>query len=132
MKKIIFIFSILGFGFLISLLTGCATVVEGTTQKISIVTPPTTNATCSLSNNKGKWVVDKTPGTVMIHKSGSDLIVACRKPGYQTAQIKVKPHMQPAMLGNIILGGIIGVIVDAADGAGYYYPSTIKVLMQQE
>ena len=34
--------------------------------------------------------------------------------------------------GNVLFGGLIGVGVDAADGAAYDYPSDIKVAMEKK
>ena len=112
---------------LASLLTGCASIVNGTSQSVSVETPPVTHATCSLTNHKGKWFIPETPGSVTVHRSYDDLIVQCQKPGYLPVTQKVKSHTKAMAFGNAIFGGAIGVGVDVADGAAYNYPAQISV-----
>lgn len=110
-----------------SLLTGCASIVDGTHQSISVETVPISGASCSLKNDKGKWFVRNTPGSVTVHKSYHNLQVICHKLGYNSAQLSVKSHTKAMAFGNILLGGGIGAGVDASDGAAYNYPALIKV-----
>lgn len=126
-KRLMYMCS-LGLGF--SLMTGCASIVDGTHQSVSVLTPPTTGATCALTNDKGKWFVNKTPGSVTIHQSYRDLSVACQKQGYQNATTNVKSHAKPMIAGNALFGGVVGAGVDAADGAAYKYPNVINVPMR--
>lgn len=112
-------------GFSVSLLSGCASIVSGTNQSISVVTPPTTGAMCSLSNNKGNWFINKTPGSVTVHQSYNDLNVSCNKKGYLPASQKVKSKTKAMAFGNAIFGGVIGAGVDVASGAAYKYPPVV-------
>ena len=123
MQKIAIIFAALGFSFL----TSCASVVNGTHQTISVLTPPVQGAQCVLENNKGKWYLSNTPSSVVVHRSYKNLIVSCKKSGYSSATVAFKSKTKPAALGNILLGGAIGAGVDMANGAAYEYPLEIKV-----
>src|SRR3978361_19553 len=49
-------------------LSGCATLVKGTTQSISVATPPVTGATCTLTSSEGTWYIT-TPGSVTVHQN---------------------------------------------------------------
>ena len=109
------------------LLTGCATIVSGTTQSVSISTPPATAATCSLSNAQGKWYIPYTPSTVVIHKSSSSLDVECQKAGYYDGNQSVKSHVKPIIVGNVLFGGIVGLVIDIVDGAAFGYQENIQV-----
>ena len=113
----------------LTLLTGCASIVNGTEQSVSVNTVPTANATCALSNDKGRWYINNTPGTVMVHRSYSDLQVQCHKNGYGMGAIRVKSKTKGMAFGNVIFGGVIGAGVDVADGAAYDYPTDIQVPM---
>ncbi len=62
-------------------------------------------------------------------KSKNDLVVTCSKPGYETASITQSPKFVGTTFGNILLGGGIGVIVDASTGANYEYPAQINLEM---
>jgi hypothetical protein len=63
-------------------LSGCASIVSGTTQVISVDTSmagqPVAGAKCTLTNSKGTFYAT-TPGTVPVHRDYGDLVVACAK-----------------------------------------------------
>jgi hypothetical protein len=111
-------------------LTGCASIVDGQHQSISVETPPVSDATCSLANNKGVWFIPATPGSVVVHRSYYDLVVTCHRPGYESRQVSVKSFTKPMAFGNIIFGGAIGAGVDVVDGSAYDYPVDIVVPMK--
>ena len=51
-----------------SVLTGCASVVKGVNQSVSVRTMPVTGTSCRLSNSKCVWCVPETPGSVLVHR----------------------------------------------------------------
>lgn len=110
-------------------LSGCATIIEGTTQSVSVSTAPTVGAKCKLQSSEGVWYVT-TPGSVTVHKTKNSLDVTCSKDGFADGSQSVRPHFNGATLGNIILGGLIGAGVDAASGADFNYPAEIDVPMK--
>ncbi|MBI4754023.1 MAG: PDZ domain-containing protein [Betaproteobacteria bacterium] len=110
-------------------LGGCASIVGGHNQPLSVTTPGCQGAACELTNDKGKWYVPATPGTVSIRRSYSDLLVACTREGAPPASASVKSTTKPLAFGNIIFGGIIGAGVDIGTGAAYDYPSEVTVPM---
>ena len=63
-------------------LSGCATIIKGTTQSIAVTTPPVEGATCTLTSKEGSWTV-VTPGVAKVHKTKDDIQARCVKPGYQ-------------------------------------------------
>jgi hypothetical protein len=113
-------------------LTGCASIVNGNNQVISVETrhqgQQVVGATCTLVNPKGTFYVT-TPGTVTIHRAYDDLNVKCEKDGLQPGLTNVKSSTKPMAFGNIIFGGVIGAAVDAGSGAAYDYPTLISVIM---
>ncbi len=111
------------------LLSGCATIVNGSNQSVTVSTDPP-GASCKLSRqDETLGAVPMTPGSVQVSKSKNDMVVTCDKPGYQTAVISKSPSFGGATFGNIILGGGVGAVVDAASGANYTYPSEVHVAM---
>ena len=68
----------------------------------------------------------------MVHRSYKDLEVNCQEDGYDDADEKVQSKTKAMTAGNVLFGGLIGVGVDAADGAAYDYPSDIKVAMEKK
>jgi ABC-type Fe3+-hydroxamate transport system substrate-binding protein len=107
-------------------LSGCATIVEGTTQSVSVSTPPEQGAQCTLVNSQGTWYVT-SPGSTTVHKTKTDLDVTCNKPGYQTGHVVAASHFAATTAANVLAGGVIGLGVDAASGTNYYYNSPILV-----
>ena len=51
------------------LMASCASIISGVHQKVSVSTTPVTGATCVLTNNKGQWKVESTPGIAVVHRS---------------------------------------------------------------
>lgn len=122
MKKIISL-SVL---FSTVLLTGCASIVDGTSQTVMVNTSPTQGASCKLQNNSGTWFVHNTPGSVALHKSGRPLLITCEK-GKLLGILAQKPAMKKMVAGNAVFGGLIGAEIDSSDGAAYRYPEQIIV-----
>lgn len=108
-------------------LTSCASLTTGTNQNVSVKTGNIQGALCSLQNNKGKWYVNGTPGSVVINRSYNDLSVDCTKSGYPAGHQLVKSHTKGMAFGNVIIGGVVGAGVDIASGAAYDYPNEINV-----
>jgi hypothetical protein len=111
-----------------TLLPGCASVVKGSSQTIAITTPPTDGAQCTLSSGQGNWQVT-SPGAVTVSKSKDDMQVRCIKPGWQDGFGNIPSNFQGWTVGNLLIGGIIGLGVDAATGAINEYPNAFQVPM---
>ena len=120
------------FLFPIALLSACATIVNGSSQTVTLSTTPP-GATCTVDRMGARiGAVAQTPGSLRLDKSKNDLTVTCSKPGFQTATVTKPPSFGGATFGNIIAGGVIGVVVDAASGANYEYPGDIRLDMAPE
>jgi len=106
--------------------SGCASIVSGHNQSLSVETPGCTPANCQLTNTKGSWFVI-TPGTVVVHRAYGDLTVECKKDGVQPIARDIKSSTKGMAFGNILLGGVIGAGVDIGTGAAYDYPPVISI-----
>lgn len=107
-------------------LSGCASIVNGQNQSVSINTFPETGATCQATNDDGTWFVPATPASVMVNRSGSDLTILCNK-GKLSGTAVAASHTKAMAFGNIIFGGIIGAAIDAGNGAAFDYPTLVNV-----
>jgi hypothetical protein len=107
-------------------LSGCATIVDGSKQSVSVSTSPVQGAACVLHNSEGTWYLT-SPGSVEVHKTKNDLDVTCTKDGYQPGKQVATSKFGGATFGNILAGGVIGVGIDAASGANYYYDNPLTV-----
>lgn len=117
----------------VALTSGCASIVNGHNQSLSVQTrskagDQVAGANCKLSNDKGIWFLT-TPGTTTIHRSLRDLSLVCEKEGYAAGTLFSKSSTKPMAFGNILFGGVIGAGVDIATGAAYDYPNLIVVEM---
>jgi len=114
--------------------TGCATITSGTSQSVMVVTEKdVVDASCELTDKKGgKWYVPETPAAVTVRKGDGPMSVVCRKDGYKVSTLSVDETLAGATFGNIILGGGIGILVDAASGAAQQYPDNIIVWMEPD
>ncbi len=115
----------------VAALTGCASIVNGTNQSVSVNTGNVGGATCSLQNDKGRWFVSNTPGSVVVNRSFKDLQIDCQKPGYKDGYKDVASHTKAMAFGNLVFGGVVGAGVDVADGAAYDYPTEVYVPMRK-
>jgi hypothetical protein len=112
------------------LLAGCATVVAGTTQEINITTDPE-GATCTLTRvaDGSLGSVTPTPGKMTVSRRKDPISVNCTRDGYEPVTEVMESSFSGATIGNILLGGIIGLAIDAASGANNYYPDRVIVIM---
>jgi hypothetical protein len=126
------IFSLAAAAVVVLLFSGCAAITTGTTQPLSVTTKQSgvaiVGASCELTNGKGTYYVI-TPGTVTVSRSFSDMIVVCRKDPLPDANMTVKSSVKGMAFGNILVGGLVGVIVDTSTGAAYDYPSSFELEM---
>ena len=111
-----------------SLLSGCASIISGQNQSLSVNTPGCSPANCQLTNTKGAWFVT-TPGSVVVRRAYENLTVACTKDGYVPVSSSVASSTKAMAFGNILLGGVIGAGVDMGTGAAYDYPEVISVAL---
>ena len=108
-------------------LSGCASIVEGTSQEILVNTNPV-GASCDFVR-EGNVIakVTNTPGGVTIKKTKHDITLKCNKEGYQEATYLNHSGADGATFGNIILGGGIGWAIDSASGSDNKYTGEVNV-----
>lgn len=108
--------------------TSCASIITGTKDKITFNSTP-----------EGAKVFHKgiekctTPCTAEIPRSLSKQMVTFEKEGYTNKEVKLTKTFNPVTLVNILLGGAIGVGIDAATGSlTKYSPKEYKVELEQK
>ena len=111
-------------------LAGCASITRGTTEQITVTTEPA-GAVVRTSMNHS---CPTTPCTFQVGRK-DEFIVTASKPGYHDASMPVKTKVAGAgaagFAGNVLLGGVIGMGVDAATGATLeHYPSPVVLALQ--
>jgi hypothetical protein len=110
-------------------LAACATITRGTTQTVAVNTPGVPGATCTLTSTAIGSLLVVTPGTISLEKSQESVAVRCTKECYMEGGGVIASNMEAMTAGNIILGGVVGLGVDAASGAMNKYTPEIQVMM---
>lgn len=95
------------------LLTGCATIMHGTQQNMGISSNPT-NANVWLDG----YYVGNTPMVVKMARN-KDHIVHMELPGYLPQDMIVTKEISAWVVGNLVFGGVVGLVVDALTGGIY-------------
>lgn len=108
---------------------GCATIVKGTTQTVSVNTPGVTGATCTLQSEAIGTKVVRTPGTLVLDKSAQNISVRCSKACYHDGVGVISSHTEEMTAGNVLVGGVVGLGVDAASGAMNKYNAENSIVM---
>ena len=96
-------------------LAGCATVTRGTTDQMTVTSDPSgARVTTSLEQ------ACVTPCTFTVQRK-DEFVVTIAADGYKTQEIPVKTQVASAgaagFAGNVLIGGVIGMGVDAATGS---------------
>lgn len=111
------------------LASGCATISRGTLQTVTINTPGVHDATCTLTSSKIGTKIVRSPGTVTIEKGPDNIAISCKKECYQDGVGVLASSIEPMTAGNILVGGVIGLGVDAVSGAMSKYEPEATVHM---
>ncbi len=109
------------------LMSGCASIMSGTSQQLSFQSNPD-EATVTVNGR----VIGKTPvSTSMKKASGQSLVF--EKEGYKPLSMALETRLNSWFWGNIVLGGVVGSTTDGISGAVYEYsPSQYMVTLQPE
>jgi hypothetical protein len=111
---------------------GCASVTRGTTENISIASTPS-GATAEVSGLDAPTAC-VTP-CVVVAKRSADITVTVNKEGYEPQIIPLTKEVPgtgaAGFAGNLLLGGLVGMGVDAATGAALdHKPNPVIVTLQ--
>ena len=117
---------------LASTAAACATVTRGTNQAWTVETTP---GGAAITTTNG-FQCDATPCTFRMPRR-SEFDVTITKPGYRTVTTHVTNQVSGAgaagMAGNVIVGGVIGGVVDVASGAMLEIrPNPLQVTLEPE
>src|SRR3954463_1825110 len=110
---------------------GCASATRGWTEQVAITTTPSgVNARI----DGGDQTECVTPCAVTVRRN-ADVTVHLNKPGYRPEVVTLTKEISAGgaagFAGNIIAGGAVGMVVDAASGAALEHkPNPVIVTMQ--
>ncbi len=118
-KKISALFAIL-------VLSGCGSIYNGTTQKMTILTPGAENSECALENDIIKSHAHP-PQTIKVKRNRLPLTIICTAPGNRVKSTILAPKITKAGAYNAITFSIPGAIYDDHSGALYEYPEVVEI-----
>lgn len=108
-------------------LSGCATIVSGSKQTVKFSSNPSA-AVISINN----VVVGTTPFETKLERRVKEHRVAIKLEGYKTFETTLTRKFNSWYLGNILFGGLVGIIVDPLTGAMYKIsPSEVTATMEK-
>lgn len=95
--------------------TGCASIIHGTSQKIPIESNPPGAVVFVDGEIRGR-----TPLSIRLRRREANNEVTLELEGYEPMTKTIGRRFSWWYAGNVIFGGLIGICVDAADGAMWY------------
>ncbi|TFW28379.1 hypothetical protein [Massilia horti] len=116
-------------------LGGCATLLDSSEQLVELHTildnREVAGIGCVLANDAGRWFV-VAPGRVTIVRSSTALTVDCARQGVGSSRELVDSRFSTGkLIGNLVVSGGLGYLVDWRTGAGFAYPATLTVIMKR-
>ena len=114
------------------MLGGCASVTRGTTENISISSTP--SGVEAVVSGMEVPTTCTTPCSVVV-KRNADISITFQKEGYEPQIVPLSRDIPTSgaagFAGNLLLGGVVGMGVDAATGAATdHKPNPVIVTMQ--
>lgn len=107
--------------------SGCGSITRGTTENVTITSSP---SDASISTSIGKYC-PRSPCTIEVNRR-TEFTAYAEKNGYKKGSIEIKTKVVGAgaagFAGNVLIGGVIGMGVDAATGAALdHYPNPAHI-----
>jgi hypothetical protein len=125
-------------GLLVTALSGCASIMDGSTQPLTITSAPE-GATVSVTNRAGTKIHNGvTPVTLTLNRGAGYFkpeiyTVSVKKDGFSEKQIVLTSSVSGWYFGNILFGGLIGMVgVDPSTGAMYTFPESVSTTLEEQ
>ncbi len=113
-------------------MTGCATIIEGTTQNVNFSTINGESVKATITSDNGT-VHATLPESRSFKKSYNDISVTVKETKCIVPTTTVsKPKLNPWFFGNIITGGVVGSTTDAISGAMWEYDENVMVNVDEK
>ena len=129
MVKGLKLFQLASFIFSLIFVVSCATIIKGTSQNISIDSSPPKAKVVVKTTGGVEEFTGETPASVKLSKK-KEYVATISLEGYKDATVQITQNFEAWTIGNIICGGVIGLIVDAVDGAMWKLePDQIKITL---
>jgi hypothetical protein len=94
----------------------CASIAHGSHQQIPVSSDPP-GARVEVACATGTFNAPPTPAEITLKRNRANCNVTVSKEGYRPETFSLSREVSGWYFGNILIGGIIGLIIDGADGA---------------
>lgn len=106
-------------------IAACATIMQGSTQKVAVNSTPV-GATITVDGQS----MGTTPATLRLARKDKH-VVRLDLDGYAPYEMTLEKKTSGWVWGNIMFGGVVGVVVDGSTGAMYRLtPTSVDASMQ--
>ncbi|HEC60964.1 MAG TPA: hypothetical protein ENI27_01780 [bacterium] len=124
-KYIVIIVSVLCLSF-----SSCATIVSGSSQDVTINTQPT--AQIEITSDTGRVFYSGESPTVVKLPRKHTYTVTVKAGGYGNQMVLITKQFNVWFVGNILIGGIIGGVVDIMTGAMWnLQPEIVRISLER-
>jgi uncharacterized protein YceK len=120
----------------VTTLSGCASIMNGPTQSVTIQSTPE-GAAISVTNKAGEKVhTGSAPLTVVLKRSAGYFkpevyTIAFTKEGFLPKEVVITGTMSGWFIGNLLFGGLIGMLaVDPVTGSMYSLPNSVGEILE--
>ena len=109
------------------IITSCSTLFNGTGQEVTVSSTPT-GALVAIKTLGGIGVMEGTTPLLAELEREDEYRIVVSKEGYEDKEVIIKNSLTGWFWGNLICGGVLGIIIDMSNGAAYELePETIHV-----
>ena len=109
-----------------ALTTGCASIIHGTKQDVRVLSSPSGAVVRVNLNN----MATTTPGVVTLDRKETGYVLTFEKEGYKPVEVSIRRTVDGWLFGNILFGGLIGIIIDFVSGSAYRLtPDEVQVAL---
>ncbi len=111
-----------------ALLTGCASIIHGSRQDVRVTSVPSGAVVRVNLNNQATT----TPGVLTLNRKEIGYVLTFEKQGYKPVEVSIRRTVDGWLFGNILFGGLIGLVIDFASGSAYKLtPDEVSTVMTQ-
>ena len=112
-----------------AVVSGCASIIHGSRQDIRVTSNPSGAVVRVNLNN----IATTTPGVLNLNRKEIGYVLTFEKEGYKPVEVSLRRTIGGWLFGNIIFGGIIGIVIDFASGSAYKLtPSEVEVALGEK
>ena len=111
-------------------MTGCATISSGSDTYTQFNSTPE-KIECTVEGQNYKQVIT-TPANLTLPAKAAPVTITCNTQGYHQGVRTIDTKMDGSIFGNILLGGGVGLIIDAWTKSGQKYPKSVMMELDKK